>query len=64
MVEKPDTSDLGIGDADATRFYMRPTSQALLSLVGQAMLIVYIEYATLFPPTGTSQFEPTAKEHG
>lgn len=47
-----ETSDLGIDDPDATRFYMQPTSQALLSLVAQAMLIVYVEYATLFPPVG------------
>jgi len=51
-VEKPSRVALGLDDADATSFYMQPTSQALLRLVAQAMLIVYVEYATLFPPAG------------
>lgn len=45
-------SDLGLDEGDATHFYMRPTSTALLQLGAQAMLIVYVEWATLFPPVG------------
>jgi hypothetical protein len=56
-----DTSDLGLDDADAMTFYMRPTSKALLGLAFQAMLIVYVEYATLFPPIGVHYVRPRGK---
>lgn len=57
----PGRSDLGLDEVDATHFYMRPTSTALLQLVVQAMVIVYAEWATLFPPAGAYHIRARGK---